>query len=305
MVATPDEVDEQTLVAAAQADPARFLDLYDRHFHRVYAYVLRRTRNRADAEDVTADVFQRALANIGKYEWRGVPFVAWLYRIAGHELADRYAARARPQDAEPLPAASDPEFEQQVALFQLVDRLPGDQQRVIELRSGEGRSIREVAAALGRSDRPYGERSGFVRDAAGNRWFIATPIGPSYFAAPPRTVTPHLYVQHAAGRGGSEFVDFLAAAFDAHVEHRHDMRGRIVNAVMRIHGAALEIGEGDARQLAAPAAFLLEVNELEAAYQQALAAGATTLFEPRPHPPHGRMAGVADRWGNEWLLSSR
>jgi DNA-directed RNA polymerase specialized sigma24 family protein len=48
---TPDEMDERVLVEAAQTEPARFLDLYDRHFHRVYAYVLRRTGNRAESED--------------------------------------------------------------------------------------------------------------------------------------------------------------------------------------------------------------------------------------------------------------
>jgi RNA polymerase sigma-70 factor, ECF subfamily len=152
MVATPDAADERALVEAARADPARFLELYDRHFHRVYAYVLRRAGNRAEAEDVTAEVFHRALANLDKYEWRGVPFVAWLYRIAAHELSDRRhgAARvARTQQADP---GVDPQLEQQVALFQLVDRLPDDQRRVIELRFGEGRSIQEAAHALDKSE---------------------------------------------------------------------------------------------------------------------------------------------------------
>jgi len=153
MVATPDGVDEQALVAAARADPARFLDLYDRHFHRVYVYVLRRVRNRTDAEDVTAEVFHRALANLHKYEWKGIPFVAWLFRIAAHELADRWHESARVADGpQPDPGSADPDFERRVALFELVDRLPADQRRVIELRFGEGRSIHEVAEALSRSD---------------------------------------------------------------------------------------------------------------------------------------------------------
>lgn len=153
MVAMPDEVDERALVEAARADPARFLDLYDRHFHRVYVYVLRRVRNRTDAEDVTSEVFHRALAYLHRYEWRGRPFVAWLYRIAAHELADRRLDSARVLGAEPPDRGSaDLDFERHVALFQLVDRLPADQRRVIELRFGEGRSIREVAEALGRSD---------------------------------------------------------------------------------------------------------------------------------------------------------
>lgn len=152
-MATPDEVDEGALVEAARADPARFLDLYDRHFLRVYVYVLRRVRNRTDAEDVTSEVFQRALANLHRYEWRGIPFVAWLYRIAAHEVADRRLDSARVAGAAPPDRGSaDLDLERHVALFELVDRLPADQRRVIELRFGEGRSIHEVAEALGRSD---------------------------------------------------------------------------------------------------------------------------------------------------------
>src|SRR5262245_8250870 len=151
--ATPDEADERPLVEAAQADPARFIDLYDRHFHRVYAYVFRRTRNRADAEDVTSEVFHRALANLPKYEWRGTPFAAWLFRIAANEIADRWQKTAR--DSAELPAeiaGPDPGLERQAMLFQLVERLPDDQRRVIEMRFGEGKTLSEAAGALGKSE---------------------------------------------------------------------------------------------------------------------------------------------------------
>jgi RNA polymerase sigma-70 factor (ECF subfamily) len=149
----PDELDERSLVEAAQADPARFLDLYDRHFHRVYAYVVARTGSRAEGEDVTSEVFHRALANLKKFEWRGVPFIAWLFRIAANELADRRKQAAR-ESGDPPPdiEAPDPDLERRAMLFQLVERLPADQRRVIEMRFGEGRSILDVAAALGKSD---------------------------------------------------------------------------------------------------------------------------------------------------------
>jgi len=150
---TPEDVDERTLVEAAQADPARFLELYDRHFHRVYVYVLRRTGNRPDAEDVTADVFHRALANLPAYEWRGIPFVAWLYRIAAHELSDRRRQTAREVVMPPPESETgQPDFERRVMLFQLVDRLPDDQRRVVEMRFGGGKSLHEVAVAIGRSE---------------------------------------------------------------------------------------------------------------------------------------------------------
>jgi RNA polymerase sigma-70 factor (ECF subfamily) len=148
-----DVAGDQALVEAAQADSTRFLDLYDRHFHRVYAYALRRTGNRADAEDVTSEVFHRALTNLSGYEWRGIPFAAWLYRIAAHELSDRRRRAAREAVTQPPDVDTNtPEFEQRVLLFQLLDRLPADQRRVVEMRFGDGRSIQETAAALDRSE---------------------------------------------------------------------------------------------------------------------------------------------------------
>ena len=91
--------DEQTLIAAAQADPARFLDLYDRYVERIYAYVSRRAANRAVAEDITSAVFEQALAALPKFEWRGLPFAAWLFRIASNALTDHW----RREGHHPLP----------------------------------------------------------------------------------------------------------------------------------------------------------------------------------------------------------
>jgi len=147
--------DERALIEAAQADPARFVDLYDQNFHRVYAYVIRRTGVRAEAEDITSEVFERALTNLSRFEWRGAPFAAWLYRIAANALADRRRQTARDSD-EPPPDLPDgreaKEIERRAMLFQLVERLPGLQRQVIEMRFIDGKSIREIAAALDRSD---------------------------------------------------------------------------------------------------------------------------------------------------------
>jgi RNA polymerase sigma-70 factor (ECF subfamily) len=82
--------DERSLIEAAQADPRRFLELYDRHVDRVYAYVSRRVRSRAAAEDITSAVFEQALANLLSFEFRGAPFVAWLFRIAANALTDHW-----------------------------------------------------------------------------------------------------------------------------------------------------------------------------------------------------------------------
>jgi RNA polymerase sigma-70 factor (ECF subfamily) len=155
VVTITDDYDERTLIEAAQADPARFVDLYDRYFHRVYGYVIRRTGSRAEAEDITSAVFERALSNLSRYEWRGVPFSAWLYRIAANAIADRRRQTAR-DSSDPPPDVPDAreseELERRAMVFQLVDRLPDAQRRVIEMRFIDERSIREIAAALDRSE---------------------------------------------------------------------------------------------------------------------------------------------------------
>ena len=140
-------------MAAAQADPELFLELYDRYFHRVWAYVIRRARNRAEAEDVTSEVFRRALQNLGNYEWRGVPLLAWLFRIASNTLASHREKLARETgDPPPEVAGPDPDLERRAMLFQLVERLPETQRRVIELRYIEEQSLLEIAGALGKSE---------------------------------------------------------------------------------------------------------------------------------------------------------
>ena len=147
--------EERLLIEAAQADPARFVELYDRNVDRVYAYVSRRAGSRSVAEDVTSEVFEQALSNLGKFKWRGLPFVAWLYRIASNALADHWKREGR--DSHDLPPDVPDEREHQdlerrVSLFQLVDRLPDAQRQVIQMRFVEDRTIREVAAALDRSE---------------------------------------------------------------------------------------------------------------------------------------------------------
>jgi RNA polymerase sigma-70 factor (ECF subfamily) len=153
--ATPDDVDEPRLIQQAQRDPARFADLYELHFERVYAYALRRLHDRAEAQDITSEVFHQALRNLGGYEWRGTPFAAWLFRIAANAIADRAKQLAREQTiAAPEPAGEpDPaEVEHQARIYRLIRELPADQRRVLELRFGEGMSIREIAAELDRSE---------------------------------------------------------------------------------------------------------------------------------------------------------
>ena len=146
--------DDRLRIEAAQRDPARFGELYKENFYRVYAYVARRVGDRHQAEDLTADVFREALAGIGKFEWRGIPFAAWLLGIAARTIADHFKRSGReaanPPDEPESTGAAD--IERRAMLFQLVERLPEAQFRVIHLRFVEQRSIREIARELGRSE---------------------------------------------------------------------------------------------------------------------------------------------------------
>ena len=149
--------DELLLIEAAQKNSARFGDIYERYFDRVYAYIARRVGNRDAAQDLTADVFHRALANIGKYESRGVPFAAWLFRIAANAIADKWKHAAResgnPAMEEIEAGKSDCDAaEHRAQLFQSVRTLPADQRRVIQMRFAEEKSIRDIAQALRKSE---------------------------------------------------------------------------------------------------------------------------------------------------------
>jgi RNA polymerase sigma-70 factor (ECF subfamily) len=153
----PSEPDDKELVERARIDPRGFADLYARHFDRVYAFVRHRVALRSDAEDLTGEVFKQALANFPRFEWRGVPFIAWLYRIAGNAIADHYARAARERT---LPAGGDAEAEgaawevaeRRALLYRAVRELPADQQRVVHMRFGEERTVADIARALGRSE---------------------------------------------------------------------------------------------------------------------------------------------------------
>jgi RNA polymerase sigma-70 factor (ECF subfamily) len=146
--------DDRLRIEAAQRDPSRFGDLYEENFYRVYAYVARRVGNRHEAEDLTADVFREALAGIGKFEWRGAPFAAWLLGIASRVIADYFRRSGREAGnlaAKPEQPSTD-EVERSAILFQLVERLPEAQFRVIHMRFVEQKSIREIAQELARSE---------------------------------------------------------------------------------------------------------------------------------------------------------
>ena len=150
------DAEERLRVEAAQKDPTRFAELYEDNFQRVYAFIRRRVRHREVAEDLTADVFHKALAHLPKFDWRGIPFSAWLLRIASNVIVDEWK-RSRREVVEDPPEQSageidGEELENRVRLFRLVEQLPSDQAHVIAMRFAEQKSIREIAQEIGRSE---------------------------------------------------------------------------------------------------------------------------------------------------------
>jgi RNA polymerase sigma-70 factor, ECF subfamily len=146
---------ERLLIEAAQKDPGHFAELYDANFERIYAFIVRRVQDRHEAEDLTAEVFHHALANISRFEWRGVPFAVWLFRIAANAIADRRRRTRQtvdPRLAEDLDQSSWRDIERRATLFQLVNNLPEDQRSVLVKRFVEQKNVSEIAREFGRSE---------------------------------------------------------------------------------------------------------------------------------------------------------
>jgi RNA polymerase sigma-70 factor (ECF subfamily) len=158
-----DHSDELSLVARAGTDGEAFGVLYERHVRRIYNYIFYRTGNHHDAEDLTARVFQRALRHVGKFEDKGVPFSAWLYRIAHNLVANWHRDRSRrptvPLEDNLLPAGGGPQpeavavaSEEQRLLMEGVRRLPQDRQQLLILKFVERLSNAEIGVIMGRTE---------------------------------------------------------------------------------------------------------------------------------------------------------
>jgi RNA polymerase sigma-70 factor (ECF subfamily) len=157
---SPDLESEEALVLAAQSDPSRFGELYLRHVAAVHALAWSRLGDRAGAEDVTAETFRRALRGLPRYEPRGIPFRAWLWRICINVINDELNRRHRASrftttmsEEAPMPIAADEiaQVETRALVHDLVDRLATDHRMVITLRFAHDLPIAEVARRLGRS----------------------------------------------------------------------------------------------------------------------------------------------------------
>jgi RNA polymerase sigma-70 factor, ECF subfamily len=155
--------EEAILNRAAQGEQEAFGLLYERYIDRIFNYVYYRTGNLHDAEDLTARVFQRAMNHIKNYTDRGVPFSAWLYRIAHNLVANWHRDRSRRQeipinDLPILPSKGDhPErnlvrSQEEESLLRIIRRLPPERQNLLILKFVENMSNAEIGAIMGRSE---------------------------------------------------------------------------------------------------------------------------------------------------------
>jgi RNA polymerase sigma-70 factor, ECF subfamily len=162
--ADADENDERALVERARVDPSAFAELYRRYLPRVHAFAFRRTGVVEVAEDITSAAFERALRNLGAFQWRPGGFGPWLFRIVANELADHYRRQGRAGSERTAAAAvrfhgeasRDPADEvgdrDDVAeLLDAMSRLSPRYQQALSLRYLAGLTPGEAAAALGTS----------------------------------------------------------------------------------------------------------------------------------------------------------
>lgn len=155
--------EELQLVRDAATDAEAFGELYERHVRKIYNYIYYRTGNHHEAEDLTARVFQRALKHIGNFQDQGVPFSAWLYRIAHNLVANWHRDRSR-RPVVPLedqlfvrgggahPEAEAIAEEEQRLLLKAVQQLPEERQQLLILKFVEHLPNAEIGAIMGRTE---------------------------------------------------------------------------------------------------------------------------------------------------------
>jgi RNA polymerase sigma-70 factor, ECF subfamily len=155
--------DDEVLKLASSGDQEAFGELYDRYIDKIYSYIYYRTGNKQDAEDIASKVFSRAMKHITNYQDRGVPFSAWLYRIAHNLVANWHRDNSRKQevvleDYNNLQSKSEyPEsqvlrFEEEAAILKLIQQLPEDRQQLILLKFVEHYSNTEIGVIMGKTE---------------------------------------------------------------------------------------------------------------------------------------------------------
>ncbi|MCA9963804.1 MAG: sigma-70 family RNA polymerase sigma factor [Anaerolineales bacterium] len=156
-------IDENALIERAKTDKEAFGQLYERYVDRIYNYVYYRTGNSDDAEDLTARIFIRAMNHMPNYRDQGLPFSAWLYRIAHNLVANWHRDNSRRKlialdDVSQWQLAGEgPEFATQMmedkeTLMLAIRRLPADRQELLSLKFVDRLSNAEIGDIMGRSE---------------------------------------------------------------------------------------------------------------------------------------------------------
>jgi RNA polymerase sigma-70 factor (ECF subfamily) len=164
------EQEEKELIRRAKNDIQAFGRLYDKYYSQIFGYVLRRTANICIAQDLTSEIFLKALKNIKQFQWRGIPFSAWLYRIASHEIATAFRKNKRRQlltqeimnqadtygiSVEAEIALAEEELQKHedfLAIHNSISKLPVKYQEVIVLRFFEKKQLEEIGDILGKRE---------------------------------------------------------------------------------------------------------------------------------------------------------
>lgn len=157
-----DGLEREVVERARSGDREALARLYDHYFPRVYHYILARTGNSAEAEDVTEDIFVRMLGGIARFEWRQAPFAAWLFRIARNQLVSHLRHNGVRRNETSIPdsvpdTTPDPFTQVEIRLscdqvFEASRALPNAQREVIWLRFAAGLSVGDTARVLGKRE---------------------------------------------------------------------------------------------------------------------------------------------------------
>lgn len=150
--------EEQKLISAAKRDAKAFAQVYDQYFERIFNFILRKTDDEEISDDLTSQTFLKALQSLKKYEFRGVPFSAWLYRIAHNEVNKFYNKKSRKkvfsleqeQLFEFIQQEEDEPFDEErlEKLMTVLRELPTEAMEVLELRFFEEKNFKEISYIL-------------------------------------------------------------------------------------------------------------------------------------------------------------
>ena len=167
-MASMDLSEEKELIERARKDPDAFGDLYDQYYSPIFGYVLKRVANIEVAEDITSEVFFKALKNLGRFRWQNISLSFWLYRIATNQVTDYFRKNKHKvfslEEVGELATNFDPpsellgtekgleECEDFLLLHQSISKLPIKYQEVLTLRYFEDKQIKEIAQILGKRE---------------------------------------------------------------------------------------------------------------------------------------------------------